>query len=82
MTALRTEHPRLISPLTKNLNLVRAAIEEVRVQAGVQTSNLVTKLKDTRRRSEQERCDRMQLKPGSFAPYQRELLRELTPLGP
>lgn len=55
---------------------VRAAIEEVRVQAGVLTSNLATALKDNRRRrSEQEQCDRMQLKPGSFAPYQRELRR-------
>src|ERR1700729_1213987 len=71
MTTLRTGHPRLISPLTKNPNLVlvRAAIEEVRVHAGIQTSNLATALKDTRRRSERERCDRMQLKPATFAPY-------------
>lgn len=84
ITALRTEHPRLISPLTKNpnLTLVRDAIEEVRVQAGIQTSNLATTLKDTHRRKEQELCNRMRLTREGFAHYQRELLQELAPLGP
>lgn len=79
---LKNDQPRLISPHTKNPNLllVRAAIEQTRVAAGIQTPKLVTAFQNARRRDEHELCAEIRLEPDQFRQYQRKLLRKLAPL--
>jgi site-specific recombinase XerD len=80
--SLQGAHQRLISPQTKNPNLlmVRRAVEQTRVRANIQTPDLVAALKDTHHRRERERCNQLRLEPSRFLAYQRRLLRGLTPL--
>jgi site-specific recombinase XerD len=82
VNTLKNDQPRLISPHTKNPNLllVRAAIEQTRIAAGIQTPKLGTALQNARRRDEHELCARFRLEPDQFRHYQRRLLRKLTPL--
>lgn len=80
--ALRTEHPRLISPLTKNPNvlLVKDAIEQTRLSAGIQMPNLPDALKHAHRRRVQALGAQMRLESRSLLRYQRTLLRDMRPL--
>jgi Phage integrase, N-terminal SAM-like domain len=80
--ALRSEHPRLISPLTKNPNvlLVKDAIEQTRLSAGIQTPNLPDALKHAHRRRVQALGAQMRLESRSLLRYQRTLLRDMRPL--
>jgi len=60
--ALRGEEDdaRLISPQTKNPNvhMVRAAVEQTRADADVQTPNLIAALKNVHRRRKRALCER------------------------
>lgn len=78
--ALRGEDDaRLISPQTKNPNvyMVRAAVEQTRADAGVQTPNLIDALKNAHRRREREICERLRIEPANFLYYRRTLLKDL-----
>jgi hypothetical protein len=81
--ALRSDHARLISPLTKNPNLVkvRRILGETREHAGIETPDLAAALKGTQRREERELCKQLRLQPRRLSEYRRRLLAELTPLG-
>ena len=81
--ALRSDHSRLISPLTKNPNLVkvRRVLGETREHAGIETPDLAAALKGTQRREERELCKQLRLQPRRLNEYRRRLLAELTPLG-
>jgi len=81
--ALRSDHTRLISPLTKNPNLLRVRIilGETQVRANVATPDLAAALKGTQRREERELCEQLRLQPHRLAQYRRRLLAELQPLG-
>jgi site-specific recombinase XerD len=82
ITSLRSSHARLISPTTKNPNqlVVRAALEQTRKQADLQTPDLAAALKGTQRREERELCEQLRLKPQRLSEYRRQLLPELKPL--
>ena len=56
--ALKSEHHRLISPRTKNPNIpmVKTAVEETRLAAGVDAPKLVEALKNVHRRRQRELC--------------------------
>jgi site-specific recombinase XerD len=79
---LQTTHPRLISPLTKNPNIlmVKSAIEQTRLSAGVQTPNLAGALKHAYRRRERALCTRLRLQPSSLSQYKRPLPKAKDPL--
>jgi site-specific recombinase XerD len=79
---LRSDHLRLISPLTKNPNIlmVKSAIEQTRLSAGVQTPNLAGALKHVYRRRERELCTRLRLQPSSLSRYKRPLVKAKDPL--
>ncbi len=57
--ALRTNHPRLISSLTKNPNLlkVRQTLEQTRAHSEIEIADLAAALKGTQRREERELCE-------------------------
>jgi integrase/recombinase XerD len=78
--ALRSEQPRLISPSTKNPNLllVRSALEETRIDAGIHTPDLAAALKGAQRREEHELCQQVRLRRNRLAVYRRDLLPRLT----
>lgn len=80
--ALQSDLPRLISPRTKNPNIlmVKAAVEQTRMRAGVQTPNLAGALKHFYRRAERELCTQLRLEPRNFQNYKRTLLPGLKPL--
>jgi site-specific recombinase XerD len=80
--ALRTEHPRLISPTTKNPNhlLVRAALEETRIDANIQAPDLAAALKGAQRRKEHELCEQLRLGRRRLAVYRRNVLPRLRAL--
>lgn len=80
--ALRNEHARLISPLTKNPNLlrVRIALGETHARAKMETPDLAVALRGTQRREERELCDQLRLQPHRLAQYRRQLLAELKPI--
>jgi site-specific recombinase XerD len=82
ITSLRSGHRRLISPATKNPNqiVVRAALEQARERADLQTPDLAAALKGTQRREEQELCEQLRLKPHRLSEYRRRLLVKLKPL--
>jgi site-specific recombinase XerD len=80
--ALRTNHARLISPLTKNPNLlkVQQALEQTRVHSRIEIADLAAALKGTQRRKERELCEELRVQPRRLAEYARRLLPNLTPL--
>jgi hypothetical protein len=80
--ALRSEHPRLISPLTKNPNVLRVkdAIEQTRLSAGIQMANLPGALKHVHRRRVQALGAQMRLQSRGLLRYQRTLLEDIKPL--
>jgi integrase len=80
--ALRSDHPRLISPLTKNPNIlmVKAAIEQTRLSAGIQMPNLPGALKHAHRRRVQALCAQMRLRSNGLLRYQRMHLKGMKPL--
>lgn len=80
--ALQSDHHRLISPLTKNPNIlmVKAALEQTRLSAGIQTPNLAGALKNVHRRRERELYTQLRLQPSSLLGYQRKLLDRMKPL--
>jgi site-specific recombinase XerD len=81
--ALRSDdHPRLISPLTKNPNTpkVLRVLGETQTHAKVVTPDLPAALKGVQRREEQELCAQLRLKPKSLAEHRRRLLAGLEPL--
>jgi site-specific recombinase XerD len=82
VAALRSDHPRLISPLTKNPNvlLVKDAIEQTRLSAGIQTPNLPGALKHAHRRRVQALSAQMRLRSNSLLRYQPMLLKDMKPL--
>jgi len=73
---------RLIAPFAKNPNvrLIRAAVEEARASAQVESADLVGALKGLHRRREQLRCNQIRLQPSQFLTYRRALVDEMTPL--
>jgi hypothetical protein len=79
---LQSDHHRLISPLTKNPNIlmVKAAIEQTRLSTGIQTPNLAGALKNVHRRRERELCTQLRLQPGGLLRYQHKLLDHMKPL--
>lgn len=81
--ALRNEHARLISPLTKNPNQlkVRIALGETYARAKMETPDLAAALRGTQRREERELCEQLRLQPHRLAYYRRQLLAELKPIG-
>jgi site-specific recombinase XerD len=80
--ALRTDHARLISPLTKNPNLlkVRQALEQTRAHSKIEIADLAAALKGTQRREERELCEELRVQPRRLPGYARRLLPNLTPL--
>jgi len=73
---------RLISPQTKNpnFNMIRAAVEQTRADADVQTPNLIAALKNAHRRRERELCEQLRIEPRDFLAYRRVLLKDMAPL--
>jgi|GEM_PF-2881685 len=80
--ALQSPGPRLISPHTKNPNImmIKAAVEQTRLSAEIQTPNLANALKHAHRRRRRELCDDLRVGPSSLLQYQRRLLDDLKPL--
>lgn len=80
---LGNDHPRLISPLTKNPNLlkVRSVLGQTRAYAKIETPDIAAALKGTQRREERELCEQLRLQPRRLVEYRRRLLAELKPLG-
>ncbi len=76
--ALKSEHHRLISPRTKNPNIpmVKTAVEETRLAAGVDAPKLVEALKNVHRRRQRELCASVRLEPIGFLRYRRALLKD------
>lgn len=60
--------------------MVKTAIEQTRLSAGIQTPNLTGALKNVHRRRERELCTQLRLQPGSLLRYQRTLLNSMKPL--
>jgi hypothetical protein len=60
--------------------MVKAAIEQTRMRAGVQTPNLAGALKHFYRCAERELCTQLRLEPRNFQNYKRTLLPGLKPL--
>jgi hypothetical protein len=79
---LRTNHARLISPLTNNPNLlkVRQTLEQTRAHSKIEIADLAAALKGTQRREERELCEELRVQPRRLAEYARRLLPNLTPL--
>jgi hypothetical protein len=79
--ALRTSHARLISPLTKNPNLlkVRQALDQTRVHSRIEIADPAAALKGTQRREERELCEELRVQSRRLAEYGRRLLPNLTP---
>jgi hypothetical protein len=79
ISALYTGPGRLISPTTKNPNqaLVRRAVEETRLRAGIHTDDLAIALKDTYKLVEHDQCQQLRIDPKTARGYQRRLLQTL-----
>lgn len=79
---LRNGHTRLISPATRNPNLlkVHSILGGTRAKTQIGTPDLAAALKGTQRREERELCEQLRLQPHRLAEIRRQLLPGLKPL--